>query len=154
MKAIKDFINESSINEAKNSLGFDKRFKISETMTLVDWTDTGHGVDFDDLDMDLDNIPEDSLKLFSEMFGQCIDRGMIVELGNWFLRRKSNPRAWERFYEETELEEGTDHGLVLHQDGDDADYTVLVFSKNIPAKYKGYMEDFKAMFSKVTVTEF
>ena len=30
----------------------------------------------------------------------------------------------------------------------------LVFSKNIPAKYKGYMEDFKAMFSKVTVTEF
>ena len=152
MRAIKDFINESSINEAKNSLGFDKRFKISETMTLVDWTDTG--VDFDDLDMDLDNIPEDSLKLFSEMFGQCIDRGMIVELGNWFLRRKSNPRAWERFYEETELENGTDHGLVLHQDGDDADYTVLVFSKNIPAKYKGYMEDFKAMFSKVTVTEF
>lgn len=154
MRTIKDFINESSINEAKNSLGFDKRFKISETMTLVDWTDTGHGVDFDDLDMDLDNIPEDSLKLFSEMFGQCIDRGMIVELGNWFLRRKSNPRAWERFYEETELEKGTDHGLVLHQDGDDADYTVLVFSKNIPAKYKGYMEDFKAMFSKVTVTEF
>ena len=152
MRTIKDFINESSINEAKNSLGFDKRFKISETMTLVDWTDTG--VDFDDLDMDLDNIPEDSLKLFSEMFGQCIDRGMIVELGNWFLRRKSNPRAWERFYEETELEKGTDHGLVLHQDGDDADYTVLVFSKNIPAKYKGYMEDFKAMFSKVTVTEF
>ena len=151
MRTIKDFINEGSINEAKNSLGFDKRFKISETMALVDWVDTG--VDFDDLDMDLDDIPDDALELFSEVFGQCIDHGMIVELGNWFLRRRSDS-AWERFYEETELEKGKDHGLVLHQDGDDADYTVLVFSKNIPAKYKGYMDDFKAMFSKITVAEF
>ena len=151
MGTIKDFINEGSINEAKNSLGFDKRFKISETMTLVDWADTG--VDFDDLDMDLDDIPDDVLELFSEVFGQCIDHGMIVELGNWFLRRRSDS-AWERFYEETELEKGKDHGLVLHQDGDDADYTVLVFSKNIPAKYKGYMDDFKAMLSKITVAEF
>ena len=151
MRTIKDFINEGSINEAKNSLGFDKRFKISETMALVDWVDTG--VDFDDLDMDLDDIPDDALELFSEVFGQCIDHGMIVELGNWFLRRRSDS-AWERFYEETKLEKGKDHGLVLHQDGDDADYTVLVFSKNIPAKYKGYMDDFKAMFSKITVAEF
>ena len=151
MRTIKDFINEGSINEAKNSLGFDKRFKISETMALVEWVDTG--VDFDDLDMDLDDIPDDALELFSEVFGQCIDHGMIVELGNWFLRRRSDS-AWERFYEETELEKGKDHGLVLHQDGDDADYTVLVFSKNIPAKYKGYMDDFKAMFSKITVAEF
>lgn len=151
MRTIKDFINEGNINEAKNSLGFDKRFKISETMTLVDWTDTG--VDFDDLDMDLDDIPDDALELFSEVFEQCIDHGMIVELGNWFLRRRSDS-AWERFYEETELEKGKDHGLVLHQDGDDADFTVLVFSENIPAKYKGYMDDFKEMFSKITVAEF
>ena len=152
MRNIKDFINEGNINEAKNSLGFDKRFKIPETMTLVDWTDTGHGVDFDDLDMDLDDIPDEALELFSEVFGQCIDHGMIVELGNWSPKRNRN--AWDYFYDETELEKGKDHGLVLHQDGDDADYTVLVFSKNIPAKYKGYMDDFKAMFSKNTVTEF
>ena len=120
-------------------------------MALIDWADTG--VDFDDLDMDLDDIPDDALELFSEMFGQCIASSMIVELGNWFLRRRSDS-AWERFYEETELEKGKDHGLVLHQDGDDADFTVLVFSKNIPAKYKGYMDDFKAMFSKITVAEF
>ena len=153
MRTIKDFINEGSINEAKNSLGFDKKFQIPETMTLVDWTDTGHGVDFDDLDIDLDGIPDEALELFSEVFGQCIASSMIVELGNWFLRRRSDS-AWESFYEETELEKGKDHGLVLHQDGDDADFTVLVFSKNIPAKYNKYMDDFKAMFSNVTVAEF
>lgn len=152
MKNIKDFINENNINEAKNSLGFDKDFQIPITWGLVHWTDTGHGVDFDDIDMDLDDIPDKSLELFSEVFGQCIEDSMRVELGNW--DPDFNEDDWDYFYEETGLDEGEDHGLVLHQDGDDGDFTVLVFAKRIPTKYKKYMKDFKEMFSYNTIAEF
>lgn len=151
MKNIKDFINESNINEAKNSLGFDKNYQIPVTWGLVQWTDAGHGVDFDDMDLD-DDTPDEALELFDEVFGQCIESGMRVELGNW--NPDFNPDDWEYFWDETGLEEGKDHGLVLHQDGDDGDFTVLVFPKRIPTKYKKYMDDFKAMFSYNTIAEF
>lgn len=150
MKDIKDFINESNINEAKNSLGFDKNYQIPVTWRLVQWTD-GYGVNFDDMDLG-DDTPDEARELFGEVFAQCIEDSMRVDLGNWNPDFDSDD--WDYFWEETGLDEGKDHGLVLHQDGDDGDFTVLVFTKRIPTKYRKYMDDFKAMFSDNTVAEF
>jgi hypothetical protein len=150
MKNINEFINESTLNESKNSLGFDKNYQVPVTWELAEWGADGEGIDPDEMDFD-DDTSKDAIILFDEVFTQYIKDGMTVDLGNWF--PDENDDDWDYFYEETGLSK-RDHGLVLHQDGDDGTFTVLVFANRIPSKYKKYINDFKDMFSYNTVAEF